>query len=42
MGASLLVFSNKTDIAGCMDEDEIKKVGVQSILQTSSNTATDL
>lgn len=26
MGASLLVFSNKTDIEGCMDVDEIQKV----------------
>ena len=26
MGASLLVFSNKTDIAGCMEDDEIRTV----------------
>ncbi|KAI4280364.1 MAG: hypothetical protein L6R38_004516 [Xanthoria sp. 2 TBL-2021] len=24
-GASLLIFSNKTDIAGCMSDDEIRK-----------------
>lgn len=26
MGASLLVFSNKTDVDGCMTDDEIRKV----------------
>jgi ADP-ribosylation factor-like protein 2 len=26
MGASLLVFSNKTDVAGCMSDDEIRQV----------------
>ena len=26
MGASLLVFANKTDVSGCMTDDEIKKV----------------
>lgn len=26
MGASLLIFSNKTDVDGCMNEDEIRKV----------------
>ena len=26
MGASLLVFSNKTDVGGCMTDDEIRKV----------------
>lgn len=26
MGASLLVFSNKTDVDGCMSEDDIRKV----------------
>lgn len=26
MGASLLVYSNKTDVAGCMTDDEIRKV----------------
>lgn len=26
MGASLLVFSNKTDIDGCMGDDEIRNV----------------
>lgn len=26
MGASLLVFSNKTDIVGCMTEEEIRDV----------------
>ena len=26
MGASLLIFANKTDIAGCMEEDEIRVV----------------
>ncbi|KAA6412313.1 MAG: adp-ribosylation factor family [Lasallia pustulata] len=25
MGASLLVFSNKTDITGCMDDDDIRR-----------------
>lgn len=27
MGASLLVFKNKSDVAGCMDEAEMRKVG---------------
>lgn len=26
MGASLLVFANKTDVGGCMSDDEIRKV----------------
>ena len=26
MGASLLVFSNKTDVGGCMSDDEIRAV----------------
>ena len=26
MGASLLVFSNKTDIGGCMEEEEMQRV----------------
>jgi ADP-ribosylation factor-like protein 2 len=26
MGASLLVFSNKTDVDGCMGDDEIRQV----------------
>lgn len=26
MGASLLVFLNKTDVGGCMTEDEVRKV----------------
>lgn len=26
MGASLLVFKNKSDVRGCMDEAEIRKV----------------
>jgi ADP-ribosylation factor-like protein 2 len=26
MGASLLVFKNKSDVRGCMDEGEIRKV----------------
>lgn len=26
MGASLLVFKNKSDVRGCMDEEEIRKV----------------
>jgi ADP-ribosylation factor-like protein 2 len=26
-GASLLVFANKTDVNGCMDEAEIQQVG---------------
>ncbi len=26
MGASLLVFANKTDIGGCMSDDEIRQV----------------
>lgn len=27
MGASLLVFANKTDVKGCMADDEIHEVG---------------
>lgn len=27
MGASLLVFANKTDVGGCMTDDEMRKVG---------------
>jgi hypothetical protein len=26
MGASLLVFLNKTDVEGCMTEDEVRRV----------------
>lgn len=26
MGASLLVFKNKSDVRGCMDEEEIRQV----------------
>lgn len=26
MGASLLVFLNKTDVEGCMDENEVRQV----------------
>ena len=26
MGASLLVFANKIDVAGCMNDEEIRKV----------------
>lgn len=26
MGASLLVFKNKSDVPGCMDEDDIRRV----------------
>jgi hypothetical protein len=26
MGASLLVFKNKSDVAGCMSSEEIRKV----------------
>lgn len=26
MGASLLVFKNKSDVPGCMSEEEIRKV----------------
>lgn len=28
MGASLLVFANKTDVGGCMNDDEIGKVRI--------------
>ncbi|KAK1062307.1 hypothetical protein LTR74_010403 [Friedmanniomyces endolithicus] len=31
MGASLLVFKNKSDVRGCMTEDEIREVGLRSI-----------
>ena len=31
MGASLLVFSNKTDVNGCMEDEEIRQV-VQSFV----------
>jgi hypothetical protein len=27
MGASLLVFLNKTDVEHCMDEQEVREVG---------------
>lgn len=26
MGASLLIFLNKTDVEGCMNEDEVREV----------------
>lgn len=32
MGASLLVFANKTDVAGCMSKDEIREVSDDSPL----------
>jgi len=38
MGASLLVFKNKSDISGCMTEDEIievRKLFLASIVLTS-------
>ncbi|KAI9862600.1 MAG: ADP-ribosylation factor-like protein 2 [Vezdaea acicularis] len=50
MGASLLIFANKTDIAGCMEEDEIR-VGLQldairthnwTIIQCSALTGSNL
>lgn len=28
MGASLLVFLNKTDVEGCMTEDEVREVSI--------------
>ena len=31
MGASLLVFANKTDVSGCMTDDEIKKVSTGTL-----------
>lgn len=27
MGASLLIFLNKTDVEGCMSQDEVREVG---------------
>jgi len=27
MGASLLIFKNKSDVRGCMSEDEVREVG---------------
>ena len=36
MGASLLVFSNKTDVGGCMSVDEIRHVSdARRILPTT-------
>lgn len=29
MGASLLVFKNKSDVSGCMSEDDIREVRVE-------------
>ncbi|KAG6988905.1 hypothetical protein G7Y79_00068g096040 [Physcia stellaris] len=34
MGASLLVFSNKTDIAGCMGEEEIRRELQLDVIKT--------
>lgn len=41
MGASLLVFANKTDVGGCMTEDEIRKVKDQYFTTTLSRRTTD-
>lgn len=35
MGASLLVFLNKTDVEGCMSEDEVREVS-RSVSSTST------
>jgi hypothetical protein len=32
MGASLLVFLNKTDVEGCMTEDEVREVSCWRVL----------
>lgn len=41
MGASLLVFANKTDVGGCMTEDEIGKVqkSIPTLPGVRKNTA---
>ena len=39
MGASLLVFSNKTDVGGCMSDDEIRAV-FPSLLLSGLRTLT--
>jgi hypothetical protein len=32
MGASLLIFLNKTDVEGCMTEDEVREVSCWRVL----------
>lgn len=32
MGASLLIFLNKTDVEGCMSEDEVREVSCWRVL----------
>ena len=42
MGASLLVFVNKTDVGGCMTDDEIRKVKEQYSSSTLGRRTTDI
>ena len=42
MGASLLVFANKTDVGGCMTDDEIKKVEDQYSNRTLGRWTVDI
>lgn len=42
MGASLLVFANKTDVVGCMTDDEIGKVRDRYSIRTVRRGATDI
>ena len=37
MGASVLVFSNKTDVGGCMTDDEIRQVATTCFSYTLSH-----
>ncbi|MCJ1361885.1 hypothetical protein MMC16_000986 [Acarospora aff. strigata] len=40
MGASLLVFSNKVDVAGCMSNEEIREVQAQDFSYRSGDIRT--
>ena len=41
MGASLLVFANKTDVGGCMTDEEIRKVIDRYSTRTLNRRITD-
>lgn len=38
MGASLLIFLNKTDVEGCMTEDEVRQVRIRETKDTEKES----
>ena len=41
MGASLLVFKNKSDVPGCMSEEDIREVSTEISPPRKANVALD-